>query len=52
MTNGLAATIGEILKVPFSHPRNRQELRETQEYYELRNYALNFLDRYFTKKLG
>lgn len=49
MTNGPAATIGEILAVPFSHPRDRQQLRESQEYYELRNYALNFLDRYFTQ---
>ncbi|XZN98077.1 MAG: ABC transporter ATP-binding protein [Microcoleus sp.] len=49
MTNGPAATIGEILSVPFAHPRDRQELRETKEYYELRNYALNFLDRYFTQ---
>ncbi|NJK75636.1 MAG: ATP-binding cassette domain-containing protein [Oscillatoriales cyanobacterium RU_3_3] len=49
MTNGPAATIGEILSVPFSHPRDRQELRESHEYYELRNYALNFLDRYFTQ---
>jgi nitrate/nitrite transport system ATP-binding protein len=49
MTNGPAATIGEILSVPFSHPRNRQELRESKEYYEIRNYALNFLDRYFTQ---
>jgi len=49
MTNGPAATIGEILSVPFSHPRDRQELRESKEYYELRNYALNFLDRYFTQ---
>lgn len=49
MTNGPAATIGEILEVPFAHPRDRQELRESQEYYELRNYALNFLDRYFTQ---
>jgi nitrate transport ATP-binding subunits C and D len=49
MTNGPAATIGEILSVPFSHPRDRQQLRESKEYYELRNYALNFLDRYFTQ---
>jgi nitrate/nitrite transport system ATP-binding protein len=49
MTNGPAATIGEILSVPFSHPRDRQQLRETKEYYEIRNYALNFLDRHFTQ---
>ncbi len=49
MTSGPNATIGEILEVPFQHPRDRQELRETKEYYELRNHALNFLDRYFTQ---
>jgi nitrate/nitrite transport system ATP-binding protein len=49
MTNGPQATIGEILEVPFPHPRDRQQLRETKEYYELRNHALNFLDRYFTQ---
>jgi nitrate/nitrite transport system ATP-binding protein len=47
MTNGPAATIGEILEVPFPHPRNIQEIRELPEYYELRNHALNFLDRHF-----
>lgn len=49
MTNGPKATIGEILKVPFEHPRDRQALRESKEYFELRNHALNFLDRYFTQ---
>ncbi|HEY9645778.1 MAG TPA: nitrate ABC transporter ATP-binding protein [Chroococcidiopsis sp.] len=48
MTNGPAATIGEVLDVPFAHPRDRQSLRESHEYFELRNHALNFLDRYFT----
>jgi nitrate/nitrite transport system ATP-binding protein len=48
MTNGPAANIGEILEVPFSHPRDRQAMRNSREYFELRNYALNFLDRYFT----
>ncbi|MBP5977461.1 ATP-binding cassette domain-containing protein [Brasilonema sp. CT11] len=49
MTNGPAANIGEILEVPFPHPRDRNAMRNSQEYYELRNYALNFLDRYFTQ---
>ncbi len=49
MTNGPAAKIGEILKVPFEHPRDRAAMRESREYYELRNHALNFLDRYFTQ---
>jgi nitrate/nitrite transport system ATP-binding protein len=47
MTNGPHAKIGEILTVPFARPRDRATLRESQEYYELRNYILNFLDRYF-----
>lgn len=49
MTNGPAATIGEILEVPFAHPRHIQELRANPEYYELRNHALNFLDRHFSQ---
>lgn len=48
MTNGPRANIGEILRVPFAHPRDRHAMRETQEYYELRNHALDFLERYFT----
>ncbi len=47
MTNGPHAQIGEILKVPFPHPRNLKELRELPEYYELRNHILNFLDQNF-----
>ncbi|HEY9809391.1 MAG TPA: ABC transporter ATP-binding protein [Halomicronema sp.] len=50
MTNGPSATIGEILEVPFPHPRDRHELRESKEYYELRNHALDFLDRYFNSE--
>jgi len=47
LTNGPSAQIGEILEVPFPRPRDRQQLRESAEYFELRNHALNFLDRYF-----
>ncbi|MBE9170035.1 ATP-binding cassette domain-containing protein [Pleurocapsales cyanobacterium LEGE 06147] len=50
MTNGPHARIGEILEVPFSHPRDRKQLRESKEYYELRNHALGFLDRYFEQE--
>jgi nitrate/nitrite transport system ATP-binding protein len=49
MTNGPAATIGEILKVPFPHPRDRHQLRDSKEYYELRNHALDFLERHFSQ---
>jgi nitrate/nitrite transport system ATP-binding protein len=46
MTNGPNATIGEILDVPFPHPRDRHAMREAKEYFELRNHALDFLERY------
>jgi nitrate/nitrite transport system ATP-binding protein len=46
MTNGPEAKIGEILTVPFSHPRDRHEIQESTEYYHLRNQALDFLERY------
>ncbi|MBW4444543.1 MAG: nitrate ABC transporter ATP-binding protein [Plectolyngbya sp. WJT66-NPBG17] len=47
MTNGPEATIGEILDVPFAHPRDRAKIRNSPEYYQLRNHALNFLDSNF-----
>ncbi|MBW4684839.1 MAG: nitrate ABC transporter ATP-binding protein [Komarekiella atlantica HA4396-MV6] len=47
MTNGPAAHIGEILNIPFSRPRNRRRIMEDPEYYNLRNYALDFLFRRF-----
>jgi nitrate/nitrite transport system ATP-binding protein len=49
MTNGPAANIGEILNVPFSHPRNLGAMRNSKEYYDLRNYALNYLDQNFNQ---
>jgi nitrate/nitrite transport system ATP-binding protein len=48
MTNGPSAKIGEILTVPFAHPRDRMAMRNSTEYFELRNHALNFLDQNFT----
>lgn len=47
MTNGPAAQIGEILHMPFPRPRNRARLIENPDYYDLRNYALDFLYRRF-----
>jgi nitrate/nitrite transport system ATP-binding protein len=51
MTNGPAAKIGEILEMPFDRPRTatasvqgyRSKMMEDPAYYELRNYALDFL---------
>jgi nitrate/nitrite transport system ATP-binding protein len=50
MTNGPAANIGEILEVPFEHPRDRSAMRNSKAYFELRNHALNFLDQHFTQE--
>lgn len=45
MTNGPAAKIGEVLDIPFERPRNREKIMEDQTYFDLRNYALDFLYR-------
>ncbi|MCP9850959.1 nitrate ABC transporter ATP-binding protein [Cyanobium sp. Morenito 9A2] len=47
MTNGPAATIGEVLELPFARPRDRARLMEQPEYFDLRNRALDFLYRRF-----
>lgn len=47
MTNGPAATIGEVLEIPFPRPRDRSRIMEDPEYYNLRNYTLDFLYRRF-----
>ena len=47
MTNGPAAHIGEIINIPFDRPRNRARIMEDPRFYELRNYALDFLYRRF-----
>jgi nitrate/nitrite transport system ATP-binding protein len=43
MTNGPAATIGEILEVPLARPRNRVELAEDAAYIHCRKAVLDFL---------
>lgn len=47
MTNGPQAKIGEVLEIPFARPRVRSQVMEDPRYYELRNYALDFLFRRF-----
>jgi nitrate/nitrite transport system ATP-binding protein len=46
MTNGPKATIGKILEIPIPRPRDRHALRDSKVYYDLRNEALDFLERY------
>jgi nitrate/nitrite transport system ATP-binding protein len=43
MTNGPAATIGEILEVKLERPRNRLELADNPEYNRYRSEVLRFL---------
>ncbi|MBD0336330.1 MAG: ATP-binding cassette domain-containing protein [Cyanobacteria bacterium Co-bin13] len=43
MTNGPAATIGEVLEIPFPRPRDRDRIMEDPEFYKLRNYILDYL---------
>jgi bicarbonate transport system ATP-binding protein len=43
MTNGPAASIGEVMQIPFPRPRDRARIMEDPEYYKLRNQALDFL---------
>lgn len=43
MTNGPAATIGEILDVPLERPRDRLELAGMEQYNHLRSQVLKFL---------
>ena len=43
MTNGPAATIGEVLDVPLARPRNRVELAEDPTYMHCRKEVLDFL---------
>ena len=45
MTNGPAATIGEIVEVPFERPRSYEAIQEDPRYGQLRNHALDFLFR-------
>lgn len=47
MTNGPHAKIGEVMDIPFERPRDRTRIMEDPQYYNLRNYALDFLYRRF-----
>lgn len=44
MTDGPAATVGEILEVTFPRPRSRKQLLEDPEYYRLREQLIGFLE--------
>jgi len=44
MTNGPAAHVCQILDVPFPRPRDRSTLLEADEYYQLRERLIGFLE--------
>lgn len=44
MTNGPRARVGMEIPVPFGRPRNRQEVLEHPEYYNLREQMIHFLE--------
>ena len=43
MTNGPAATIGEVLLVDLPRPRNRVELADNSQYLHYRKAVIDFL---------
>jgi bicarbonate transport system ATP-binding protein len=43
MTNGPAATIGQVISIPFPRPRDRERILEDPQYYRLRNSVLSYL---------
>jgi nitrate/nitrite transport system ATP-binding protein len=44
MTSGPAATIGEILTIPFPQPRCRVDVLNHPDYYQLRDHLIAFLE--------
>ena len=50
MTNGPAATVGQVLDLPFERPRNRRELLAHPDYYEFRGSLISFLEKQESRK--
>ncbi len=46
MSNGPNAKIGKVLDINIPRPRDMHHVRESGEYYDLRNQALDFLEQY------
>jgi nitrate ABC transporter ATP-binding subunit len=46
MTDGPAATIGEVLDLPFGRPRDRSAVLAHPEYYQYRKRVINFLEHH------
>jgi ABC-type nitrate/sulfonate/bicarbonate transport system ATPase subunit len=52
MTDGPAATVGEILTVPFPRPRERAEVLEHPDYYSCYQRVLDFLENHARQSRG
>jgi nitrate/nitrite transport system ATP-binding protein len=50
MTNCPATTIGEIVDIPFTRPRKREDVLEHSQYYELRKRLVGFLEAQHHRK--
>ncbi len=50
MTNGPAATVGQVLELPFERPRRRKEILEHADYYEFRGALIAFLEKQDARK--
>jgi nitrate ABC transporter ATP-binding subunit len=46
MTDGPAATLGEVIAVPFARPRSRLALLDDPRYFRLRERVLDFLEHH------
>ena len=44
MTNGPAATIGDVLDVPFARPRAREDILTRPDYFWMRDQIVGFLE--------
>ena len=44
---GKSAFIGEVIEVPFAHPRDRVKLREDETFNRLKNETLKLMESYF-----
>jgi len=44
MTDGPAATLGEVMTIPFPRPRDRAAVLEHPSYYPLRSRIIDFLE--------
>jgi nitrate/nitrite transport system ATP-binding protein len=52
MTDGPEAHIGDIVRLPFSRPRDRHEVLEHREYYAYRQNVIDFLENHARQSAG